>query len=80
MHCVHRVTALVLSLASFGASAEGVRVERNMSLELATKIAAATVAAAQARMRTTLQHVRGAATASPGCGANRAVHEGRAPE
>lgn len=48
MHCVNRVTTLVISLASLGASAEGVRVERNMSLELATKIAAATVAACSA--------------------------------
>jgi uncharacterized protein GlcG (DUF336 family) len=41
-------TALLLSLATMGASAQSVRVEKNMSLELATQIAAATVAACSA--------------------------------
>ena len=41
-------TALVLSFATLGASAQAVRVEKNMSMELATKIAAATVAACTA--------------------------------
>lgn len=38
----------VLSLFALGANAEGVRMEKNMSLELASKIAAATVAACSA--------------------------------
>lgn len=38
----------VLSLCALGTHAEGVRVEKNMSLELASKIAAATVAACSA--------------------------------
>lgn len=42
------VTALVLSFVTLGASAQAVRVEKNMSMELATKIAAATVAACTA--------------------------------
>ena len=39
---------VVLSLCALGASAQAVRVEKNMSLELASKIAAATVAACSA--------------------------------
>ena len=38
-------TGLVLSLAAAGASAQAVRTEKNMSLELANQIAAASVAA-----------------------------------
>lgn len=38
----------VLSVCALSANAEGVRTERNMSLELASKIAAATVAACSA--------------------------------
>ena len=48
MRSIHCATALVLSLATLGASAQSVRVEKNMSLELASKIAAATVAACSA--------------------------------
>lgn len=40
--------AVVLSFVSLGASAQAVRTEKNMSMELATKIAAATVAACSA--------------------------------
>ena len=42
------VAALTLSLIATAASAEGVRTEKNMSLELANQIAAATVAACAA--------------------------------
>lgn len=41
-------TALVLSLTAMGASAQSIRIEKNMSLDLANKIAAATVAACSA--------------------------------
>ena len=39
MRSIHCASALVLSLTALGASAQAVRVEKNMSLELATKIA-----------------------------------------
>ncbi len=42
------VTLIAASLCAISASAQAVRVEKNMSLELATKIAAATVAACSA--------------------------------
>ena len=48
MRSLHCASALILSLATLGASAQTVRVEKNMSLELANKIAAATVAACSA--------------------------------
>jgi uncharacterized protein GlcG (DUF336 family) len=48
MRSIHFTATLVLSLTTLGASAQAVRVEKNMSLELATKIAAATVAACSA--------------------------------
>ncbi len=48
MRSLHCATAIVLSLATLGASAQAVRAEKNMSLELATKIASATVAACSA--------------------------------
>ena len=48
MRSIYYSTALVLSLVTLSASAQTVRVEKNMSLELATKIAAATVAACSA--------------------------------
>ncbi|MGE0349593.1 GlcG/HbpS family heme-binding protein [Hydrogenophaga sp.] len=45
MHAFAKTSVLALSLAAASvASAQGVRVEKNMSLELATQIAAATVA------------------------------------
>lgn len=42
------LTAAVLSFSALAVHAEGVRVEKNMSLELASKIAAATVASCSA--------------------------------
>lgn len=42
------IAAIGLSLATLGASAEGVRTEKNMSLDLANQIAAAAVAACSA--------------------------------
>lgn len=45
---LHHTSVLVLALVSFTASAQAVRTEKNMSLELANKIAAATVAACSA--------------------------------
>ncbi len=42
------VSTLALSFATLGASAQAVRLEKNMSLELATRIAAAAVAACSA--------------------------------
>lgn len=48
MHVKPLVTLIAASLCAIGASAQAVRVEKNMSLELATKIAAATVAACSA--------------------------------
>lgn len=45
---INHIAALGLSLAALGASAEGVRTEKNMSLELANQIASATVAACSA--------------------------------
>lgn len=42
------IAALGFSLVALGASAEGVRTEKNMSLDLANQIAAATVAACSA--------------------------------
>ncbi len=44
----HTIAALTLSFLAAAASAEGVRTERNISLELATQIAAHTVAACSA--------------------------------
>jgi uncharacterized protein GlcG (DUF336 family) len=48
MRSIQCATAVILSLSALGASAQAVRVEKNMSMELATKIAAATVAACSA--------------------------------
>jgi uncharacterized protein GlcG (DUF336 family) len=45
---LHHTSVLMLALLSFAASAQAVRTEKNMSLELANKIAAATVAACSA--------------------------------
>lgn len=45
---LHHTSVLVLALMSLAASAQAVRSEKNMSLELANKIAAATVAACSA--------------------------------
>jgi uncharacterized protein GlcG (DUF336 family) len=45
---INHIAALGLSLFALGASAEGVRTEKNMSLELANQIASATVAACSA--------------------------------
>jgi uncharacterized protein GlcG (DUF336 family) len=45
---LHHTSVLALALVSFAASAQAVRTEKNMSLELANKIAAATVAACSA--------------------------------
>ena len=45
---LHHTSVLMLALVSFAASAQAVRTEKNMSLELANKIAAATVAACSA--------------------------------
>lgn len=42
------IAAIGLSIAALGASAEGVRTEKNMSLDLANQIAAAAVAACSA--------------------------------
>lgn len=44
-HILVKASALCLSLIAAAASAQGVRTEKNMSLELANQIAAATVAA-----------------------------------
>jgi len=48
MRNVIKVSALALSLVAAAASAQGVRTEKNISLELANQIAAATVAACSA--------------------------------
>lgn len=48
MQIRHLSAIAVLSLTNLGASAQAVRVEKNMSLELASKIAMATVAACSA--------------------------------
>lgn len=48
MHRISSLTAVTLLAASSLANAQAVRSERNMSLELANQIAAATVAACQA--------------------------------
>lgn len=45
MKTVARTAVALAALAAFAAQAQGVRTERNMSLELANQIAAATVAA-----------------------------------
>ena len=45
MRSIQCASAILLSFATLGASAQAVRAEKNMSMELATKIAAATVAA-----------------------------------
>ena len=45
---LHHTSVLMLALVSFAASAQAVRTEKNISLELANKIAAATVAACSA--------------------------------
>ncbi len=45
MHNVIKISALALSLVAAAASAQGVRTEKNISLDLANQIAAATVAA-----------------------------------
>ena len=47
-HHAKTIIALTLGFATLAASAQAVRTEKNMSLELATKIAAATVAACTA--------------------------------
>ena len=48
MRSIQCASAILLSFATLGASAQAVRAEKNMSMELATKIAAATVAACSA--------------------------------
>jgi uncharacterized protein GlcG (DUF336 family) len=48
MHKLFQASALALSLVAVSASAQAVRSEKNMSLELANQIAAATVAACTA--------------------------------
>lgn len=48
MQIRHLSALAVLSLCALGANAQAVRMEKNMSLELASKIAAATVAACSA--------------------------------
>ena len=48
MHHILKTTALALAFIATAASAEGVRTERNMSLDLANQIAAHTVAACTA--------------------------------
>ena len=48
MRYILSLSALALSLASVGAQAQAVRVEKNMSLELANQLAAASVAACAA--------------------------------
>ena len=48
MNTTVKIAALALSLIATAASAQAVRVEKNMSLELANQIAAATVAACAA--------------------------------
>lgn len=45
---INHIAALGLSLAALGVNAEGVRTEKNMSLELANQIASATLAACSA--------------------------------
>jgi uncharacterized protein GlcG (DUF336 family) len=63
-----RLGLVAITLCATGAHAQAVRTERNMSLELATQIAAATVAACQA-----LGH-NVAATVVDRAGSVRAVH------
>jgi uncharacterized protein GlcG (DUF336 family) len=48
MHTLIKISALTLSLIAAAAHAQGVRTEKNMSLELANQIAAASVAACAA--------------------------------
>ena len=48
MNKLIQTTAITLAFAATAASAQAVRIEKNMSLELATQIAAATVAACTA--------------------------------
>lgn len=48
MRHIVKISALALSLFAAAANAQGVRTEKNMSLELANQIAAATVAACSA--------------------------------
>jgi len=48
MHAIVRLSALALSVVALSAHAEAVRTEKNMSLELANQIAAASVAACAA--------------------------------
>ena len=48
MRSIIKISALALSLAATAASAQAVRTEKNMSLELANQIAAASVAACAA--------------------------------
>ncbi len=48
MRSIQYASAILLSFATLGASAQAVRAEKNMSMELATKIAAASVAACSA--------------------------------
>ena len=65
---LHHTSVLMLALVSFAASAQAVRTEKNMSLELANKIAAATVAACSA------DKFNVTATVVDRAGAVRAVH------
>jgi uncharacterized protein GlcG (DUF336 family) len=48
MHTLIKISALTLSLIAAAAHAQGVRIEKNMSLELANQIAAASVTACAA--------------------------------
>ncbi|APW41711.1 GlcG/HbpS family heme-binding protein [Rhodoferax saidenbachensis] len=48
MRNILKVSAIALSLTAFGANAQAVRTEKNMSLDLANQIAAASVAACAA--------------------------------
>lgn len=48
MHPLIKISALALALAAAGAQAQAVRTEKNMSLELANQLAAASVAACAA--------------------------------
>lgn len=48
MHTLIKISALTLSLLAAAANAQGIRTEKNLSLELANQIAAASVAACAA--------------------------------
>jgi uncharacterized protein GlcG (DUF336 family) len=48
MRHILQISAIALSLTAFGANAQAVRTEKNMSLDLANQIASATVAACAA--------------------------------